>query len=178
MVLKCGLIGMALNLLCYPAGSKPLPEAAVPVPAETAPAESTPERSEKSTEKKSEQRVEQNAGKTRPLRDPFWPVGWYPENWGQDEEELEKQQRAAAMMEEGAAWSEAVKQLNISGVSRKGREFVAIINTKVRKPGDYVTLDYEGLIYRWRVSRITGDGNIRFERISAGTERPDPGQNL
>jgi len=114
------------------------------------------------------------AAEEMPLRDPFWPVGFYPEGWGVQEEELQQEEVVQQIQEQGALWNAAAKQLEIGGVSRRGdNAYIAIISGKIRKPGDFVTAEHEGILYRWKVTTIHPDGTIRFERVSSG--RPGVG---
>ena len=92
------------------------------------------------------------------LRDPFWPVGWTPPNYGrikskQADDDLTK-------------WEMARKHLEITALSAKvGGGFVAIIkNVGVIEEGDPLSVTYEGLVYKWKVTSITGKG-IVTERV-------------
>ena len=59
------------------------------------------------------------------LRDPFWPVGFYPEGWKVDESELPVLEEK----EQVNAWDEAQQLLEVRGVSKMGSSgFYAVIN--------------------------------------------------
>jgi len=94
--------------------------------------------------------------KERPLRDPFWTVGYFPPQWG--EERLPK--RAVSASE----WRIPTSQLEVSGVSRMGDRVMAIVNNDLKKVGDVVEIAYLGKVFQWKVSDIQADGNVRFDR--------------
>jgi hypothetical protein len=98
---------------------------------------------------------------TRLLRDPFWPVGWAPPNFGQIG--IEEGDRNAL-----AKWAEARKQLLVTGLSRGADgKFVAILKgIGVVQEGDTVSVNYGDLTYKWRLRSISSDG-IDPERIGA-----------
>lgn len=102
----------------------------------------------------------------RPLRDPFWTIGYFPAGWGA-KPEPEKQTTSAS------EWRIPTSQIEISGVSRMGSHVVAIINGELRQVGDLVEISYLGKKFQWKVSEIQADGNVSFERhrISNDTSR-------
>ena len=94
--------------------------------------------------------------KERPLRDPFWTVGYYPPQWGV---ELLPQKAVSA-----SEWRIPTSQLEVSGVSRMGSRVMAIVNNELKKAGDVVEVSYLGKIFQWKVGEIQADGNVRFDR--------------
>ena len=95
------------------------------------------------------------------LRDPFWPVGFYPEGWRVDESELPAMEEKAQVN----AWHEAQQLLEVRGVSRMGSSgFYAVINGSTVTSGDLVAVEYENQVYRWRVAKITSKG-VQLERV-------------
>jgi len=94
------------------------------------------------------------------LRDPFWPIGWAPANFGQ----LDVGESGEALTK----WEEARRLLQVSGLSRNARgKYVAIIKgVGVVEEGDTVSVTYGDLTYKWRIRAITSRG-IEPERIGA-----------
>lgn len=103
--------------------------------------------------------------KARPLRDPFWTVGYFPAKWG---EELNPKKRRSSVSE----WRIPTSQIQISGVSRMGNRIMAIINGELKKVGDIVEIPYLGKIFQWKVSEIQSDGNVRFDRYEIVNDTP------
>lgn len=101
----------------------------------------------------------------RPLRDPFWAVGYFPAEWGA-KLEPEKQKTSAS------EWRIPKSQIEISGVSSMGSRVVAIINGELKKVGDIVEISYLGKIFQWKVSEIQADGNVSFERYQIINDTP------
>jgi hypothetical protein len=96
----------------------------------------------------------------RDVRDPFWPVGYYPEWWlkrnqPEAEEDVVKRDK----------WAEAREQVRISGMSRMGSSgYFAVINGRTMSRGDVVTVEYEGVTYRWILADIGQEG-VRLSRL-------------
>lgn len=91
------------------------------------------------------------------LRDPFWPVGFYPDGW---------QKRAQIRDSAGgdaSGWKAASTRLNISGVSRLNGRAAAIINGELKSSGDKVDVFYEGRTYQWQV--IETNGQLQLKRL-------------
>jgi len=89
------------------------------------------------------------------LRDPFWPVGFYPEGW---------QKRTSAQSEpdmDASGWKTAAGKIKISGASKLGGRTVAIVNGELRSTGDPVEVLFEGKPISGRSvgSRLTGGDN-------------------
>lgn len=94
-----------------------------------------------------------------PLRDPFWPVGWFPENWQGDEAENGEQGSL-----DDAGWKAAADLLDISGTSRMGDRTVALINGEIKKTGDTVFVIYQNREYHWEILSIADDGRIQLKK--------------
>ncbi len=94
-----------------------------------------------------------------PLRDPFWPVGWFPENWQSDESEAGEQGSL-----DDAGWRAAAERLAISGTSRMGDRTVALINGEIKKTGDTVFVIYQNKEYHWKILSIADDGRIQLKK--------------
>lgn len=93
------------------------------------------------------------------LRDPFWPVGYFPPNW-QKKTEV---QNSADMG--GSGWKAAAAKLKISGTSRLGDRTAAIINGELRSEGDKIDALYEGRIYQWEIIGIDASGQIQLKKL-------------
>ena len=107
-----------------------------------------------------------------PLRDPFWPVGFFPENWQADEPD-----ENAPSPTSGSDWDAPAAQIRVTGTSRMDDKTVAIINGDLKEVGDSVEVSYGGRIYQWKLKEINASGKVRLERvsISAGTIGFHPG---
>ncbi len=103
--------------------------------------------------------------KNRPLRDPFWTVGYFPPQWGV--EHKPKMQSTSA-----SEWRIPMSQIEVSGVSRMGDRVMAIINGDLKEVGDLVEIFYLGKIFQWKVSGIQTDGNVRFDRYKIINDTP------
>jgi hypothetical protein len=92
------------------------------------------------------------------LRDPFWPVGFFPPDW--------KKERAAGGSAdlEGSGWKAAAGKIRISGTSRLGGKTAAIINGELKVTGDRVEIVYEGTTYRWQVIGIDANGKVQLKK--------------
>jgi hypothetical protein len=99
-------------------------------------------------------------------RDPFWPVGYRPEQ-PQDKKEVARQQ--ILIGKNGTTdWNVAMNQVVINGVSsRGGNEYVAIINNEVKTVGESVSVLFRGTHYTWQVESIAPPGSVKLRRISA-----------
>ncbi len=107
-----------------------------------------------------------------PLRDPFWPVGYFPKDWQADNPEEEKQ-----LMTSGSDWDGPAALLHVSGTSQMGAKTVALINGDLKEVGDSVEVSYGGRIYQWKLKEVKASGKVRLERvdISAGAIGFHPG---
>ena len=98
----------------------------------------------------------------RDVRDPFWPVGFYPDWWQRSDEPEDPALVEAAHR---AEWEAAYSQLRIGGISRMGRAgYVAYVNGRMVQQGDVVSIEHNNQTYRWRIIELGADG-IRFSRI-------------
>ena len=100
-----------------------------------------------------------------PLRDPFWPVGYFPENW-----------QAARTGEDGVTsemsdWDAPAKLIRVNGTSRMGDQTAAIINGEVKSAGDLVEVHYSGRIYQWKLLDVQPTGKVKLERFTVKSER-------
>lgn len=95
-----------------------------------------------------------------PLRDPFWPVGYFPDNWltapkGEDTS-------PAAVSD----WDAPAALIKVTGVSRMGVRTAAIINGDVKAVGDLVEIRYSGRVYQWKLLDVQPDGRVKLERFA------------
>ncbi len=103
--------------------------------------------------------------KDRPLRDPFWTVGYFPAKWGED-------RKPKKQMSSASEWRIPTSQITVSGVSRMGDRVMAIINGELKQVGELVEISYLGKIFQWKVSEIQSDGNVRFDRYQIVSDTP------
>lgn len=88
------------------------------------------------------------------LRDPFWPVGFTPEP------ETEKEDEKAAEPDViQAVWP----SLKLRGITRTadGHNIAILESIGLVEPGDIVTLEHDGLRFRWRINAINDNGISR-----------------
>jgi len=95
-----------------------------------------------------------------PLRDPFWPVGYFPDNWKTDQPTAESPAFTAS-----SDWDAPMALVRISGTSQMGGKAVAIINGDLKEIGDFVEVRYNGRVYQWKLKDINSSGKVRLERI-------------
>lgn len=93
------------------------------------------------------------------LRDPFWPVGFYPPNW---QRKMESQSGADLG---GSDWKAAAAKLQISGTSRLGDRTAAVINGALKSEGEKVEALHEGKVYQWEIVGIDAAGQIQLKKI-------------
>ncbi len=94
------------------------------------------------------------------LRDPFWPVGWQPPEF-QAGSESDSTRDIGELMK----WREASKQIVVTALSNTKNGFVAILkNIGVVCQGDAISVDYNGLTYKWKVTNVTQEG-VNIEKI-------------
>jgi len=94
-----------------------------------------------------------------PLRDPFWPVGYFPDDWkttGSDQNE------SAATS--GTDWDAPAALIRITGTSRMGTQTVAIINGELKAPGELIEVRYNGRVYQWKLKKIQSNGTVLLDR--------------
>ena len=93
------------------------------------------------------------------IRDPFWPSGWRPPNFGR--------KKTTTEIKSPIKWNEAARRLSIVGLSKKANgSYIAIIkNYGIVEKGDMLTVNYQGLLYTWVIKEITALG-IERKRLS------------
>ena len=102
---------------------------------------------------------------TSSKRDPFWPVGYVPEQVVADGQGVVNKPGKPKVNNN---WSTAMKEVVINGVSsRSNNEFYAVINGSVKSVGDTVAVNHEGTTYTWAVDSIKPPGSVNLRRVSA-----------
>ncbi|MBI9021079.1 MAG: hypothetical protein JEZ10_07485 [Verrucomicrobia bacterium] len=94
-----------------------------------------------------------------PLRDPFWPVGYFPDDWktsGADQNGL----KAAS----GTDWDAPAALIRVTGTSQMGSQTVAIINGELKGPGELIRVRYNGRIYEWKLKEVQSNGKVLLDR--------------
>jgi hypothetical protein len=102
---------------------------------------------------------------SKPLRDPFWEVGYFPSGWGSDQGAAEKK----LSTEE---WDAPAAQLKVNGVSRMGNRVMALINGTLYSSGDVVEIVHRGKIFQWKIAEIKSNGDVQFERHKISSNTP------
>jgi hypothetical protein len=92
------------------------------------------------------------------LRDPFWPVGFFPEGW------QTKSVDSGDDGLDGSGWKAASAKLRISGTSQLGGRTAAIINGALKSAGDPVEVLYEGKTYQWQIIEIDINGRVQLKK--------------
>lgn len=94
-----------------------------------------------------------------PLRDPFWPVGYFPPDW---------QQKTAFQGEpdlDGSGWKAASGKIRISGTSLLDGRAAAIINGELKRIGEQIDVLHEGKTYQWQIVGIDAEGRIQLKKL-------------
>lgn len=93
------------------------------------------------------------------LRDPFWPQGWRPPDFGK--------KKSMEQIKSPIKWREAASKLRIAGLSKKSNgDYIAIIKGYgIIEKGETLAVNYQGLIYKWTIKNITAEG-IERKRLS------------
>lgn len=93
------------------------------------------------------------------LRDPFWPVGFFPENW------QKKSSVPGGGDTDTSGWKTAATKIIISGTSKLGGRTAAIVNGELKSIGDQVEVLSEGKTYQWKIVGIEADGRIQLKKL-------------
>jgi len=101
------------------------------------------------------------------MRNPFWPVGYWPEAFSPVEAitpEIEKNMDAAAAARTESAWQEARRRLVLRGISQQsdGRS-VVLVNGRTYAAGEIVKVFLGDKTYRWKIVQIDLSG-VSVER--------------
>ena len=103
-----------------------------------------------------------DAVEKRDIRDPFWPVGFYPEWWRQP---VSTGENGTTEVTKPDKRTEARKLVKVSGMSRMGSSgFFAVVNGRTVTEGDVVSVVLDGTTYRWTVSEI-GDKGLKLAPV-------------
>jgi hypothetical protein len=94
------------------------------------------------------------------LRDPFWPIGFFPPNW-----QRKPDPRGSLDAGDAGGWTAASAKLRISGTSQLGDRTVAIINGELKSVGEQVDVLYEGKRYQWEIIGIGANGQIQLKKM-------------
>jgi hypothetical protein len=100
------------------------------------------------------------------FRDPFWPVGWEPDVYG-------LAGRSGGRGEGGIRrWQDAMRRVEITGLIRTadGSYLANVRGIGVVEVGDLIWVDYDGMIYKWRVREISERGIVP-ERVGVSPMR-------
>jgi len=103
------------------------------------------------------------------LRDPFWPVGYFPEEWGMNPAEKKKadeENKRKAIS--GKDWDIAIKKITINGICKtEDGELYAVINNQVKSIGELVAVDTKDQRYYWKIIDIQPPRNVKLQRVKA-----------
>jgi hypothetical protein len=93
------------------------------------------------------------------LRDPFWPVDYFPPNW------KSKSDVQGSSDLGSSGWDAAKLKLKISGTSGLGGRTAAIINGELKSEGDTLEVQHEGRTYQWKIVGIDAAGQIQLKKF-------------
>jgi len=93
------------------------------------------------------------------LRDPFWPVGFFPEGW------QKKRTVMGSPDVDVSGWNMAAGKIKISGTSQLGGRAAAIVNGELKSKGDQIEVMSEGKAYQWQILGIEADGRVQLKKI-------------
>ena len=93
------------------------------------------------------------------LRDPFWPVGFFPEGW------QKKRTPQSKLDVDVSGWNMAAGKIKISGTSRLGGRTAAIVNGDLKSTGDQIEVVSEGRTYQWQIVGIEADGRVQLKKL-------------
>jgi hypothetical protein len=93
------------------------------------------------------------------LRDPFWPIGFFPEDW-----QKRKVTQSSSDMD-ASGWNVAVGKIKISGTSQMGGRTAAIVNGDLKSTGDQIEVMSEGKTYQWQIIGIEADGRVQLKKL-------------
>ena len=93
------------------------------------------------------------------LRDPFWPIGFFPENW------QKKMSVPGGIDTDTSGWKTAASKIVISGTSKLGGRTAAIVNGELKSIDDQVEVLSEGKTYQWKIVGIEADGRIQLKKL-------------
>lgn len=94
------------------------------------------------------------------LRDPFWPIGFFPPDW-----QKEKPAQTAGGLD-ASGWKAASGKIRISAASRLGEKTAAIVNGELKSVGDQIEILHEGRIYQWQIIGIDAAGQVQLKKQS------------
>ncbi len=119
--------------------------------------ESTP--AKKGKAKAPEKTIEQ-------LRDPFWPLDWYPKSWGENIEVIEQQKTSGR-------WKQALGRVVISsiGSTPDGKFFAYVKDRGIVEVGDILQVRYGGAIYKWKIKSISKTGIVPVRLADSTPEK-------
>lgn len=102
------------------------------------------------------------SGKPEPelLRDPFWPIGFFPPNW-QRKADVQGQ----VDQNDAGGWMAASAGLRVSGTSRLGDRTAAVINGELKSVGEKIEVLHNGKMYQWEIIGIGAGGQIQLKKI-------------
>jgi hypothetical protein len=93
------------------------------------------------------------------LRDPFWPVGFFPEGW------QKKKTVMGSPDVDVSGWNMAAGKIKISGTSQLGGRAAAIVNGELKSKGDQIEVMSEGKTYQWQIIGIEADGRVQLKKL-------------
>lgn len=99
-------------------------------------------------------RTQRSKGDRASIRDPFWPVGYTPVP-----ESKKLEQAKISRLESLIKWP----KLKLQGISRTSdNKYLAVIDKiGIVEEGDVIAVKKDGIIYRWKINKITKNGISR-----------------
>lgn len=97
-----------------------------------------------------------------PLRDPFWPVGYFPEDWKSGKGGDFSASSAAPV---DSDWTVPESLIQVTATSRMGNKAAAIINGQIKEEGDVIEMIHNNRIYSWKLRKVNSNGTIGLDRL-------------
>jgi hypothetical protein len=94
----------------------------------------------------------------KPLRDPFWPVGYFPEGW----QKAPVDGDSATL--DSLGWKAAAAKIRVSGTSLMNGKTAAVVDGSLKVEGDVIEVKHDGRIYQWLVASIDDQGQIHLKK--------------
>ncbi len=113
-------------------------------------------------------------------RDPFWPIRYVPRkkvetpttSTPNTTSTQSTPTTTSPTADSNAAWSEAVKLLEIEGFITRGETTKARLrHVGIIEAGNVISVRYGGKIYQWKVTFIEKDGKIGLKPVLKGQDK-------
>lgn len=150
--------GEVFTTVSAPAAARPAPAAGQPAPKPAAAPSPAPAPAAASAAPAASAAETFEKWAQEPLRDPFWPIGFFPEGW------KKKSSAQGGAEVDSTGWKVASAKIQISGTSRLGGRTAAIVNGQLKGVGEMIEVTHEGKVYQWQIVGIDGEGRVQLKK--------------